>query len=391
MLTTLSRSITSITSSSVNLRSCFWALGVLVLFSCQNDIGEVGFKNPNRNFEVVAKEFIIPSKVFLMDSLSTSNGIISVNTSNGAKYTMPRSALLVGTIEDPRFGKSTATAYTAFTPSGFPYLGDKGYAVYESAELTMALDYNWYWAGSTTASSMNFQVHELTDSLLTYLKYYNFSTTPTGRFLGETVKATTVDPDVYDKNFTTNNDLVSTEQIYDTINVKLDDAYGRELFEALADTVGDDEYDFVNFRKFRRKFNGIAISSTSTDKIIAFNPDANIAATSAEKRVKSRITIKYAIVTDTTIHYQYDFLFSNPGQNRSTAEYMGYTNITTDRSGTPLAGLTNKYESFTPVDGNMYVQAGTNVGLSLDFSEVFEYFKTISTKALSVAEVRIEG
>jgi hypothetical protein len=100
----------------------------------------------------------------------------------------------------------------------------------------------------------------------------------------------------------------------------------------------------------------------------------------------TRMVLKYRV---DTAHYRLSFYFSPPGQAVGTGEYMGWSGITTDRSGTPLAGLTEKYADFEPADGNRYVQSGSGVGLKLDFSEVFEYFKNIPSKALSVAELKL--
>lgn len=381
-MTTLSRFIISTTSLLGNprfvARFAIAAFGLLVFVSCHNEIGEVGFKNPNRDFDVIAKEFIIPSRVYLTDSLSTSNGIIAVSP-QGTKFYTATSRLLVGTSANANFGTSTATGYTVFAPSGWPYLGTEGYVEYEGAELTMIFDY--YWSGSTTAANPTFEVYELNDSLITYLPYYNYSSTPYGKLLGQGTH--NIDPTTFDQNWATNHDNdPSTVNILDSLNFPLDDDFGRSLYEAAVDTLDDNEYDFLNFRKFRRKFKGLAITSPNSDKIVGFDPE----------NAKSRITIKYRIVKpDTVEHYKLSYSFVNPSQMRGTGEYMGYSNITTDRTGTPLAALPPKYQDFEPADGKRYVQAGTNLGVKLDFSEVYDYFKTIPNKALSVAELRFEG
>lgn len=367
-ITILNRFTISITSWLAKPR--FWAFGLLVLLSCDDDLGLVGFKNPNRDFEVVAKEFTIPTKLFLMDSLSTSTGVIE-NSSRGL-FSTPTARILVGSMEDPKFGKTTAIAYSAYNPTTYAYTNDN--AVYEGVTLTMMFDY--YWIGDQSASEQQFQVYEITDSLLTYLPHYNNQSTPYGALLGEGTY--NVNPADFDQNVIDNHDTDTSNDIQDSLRINLDDSFGQRLFAAAMDTVGTAEDNFVTFRKFRRIFKGLAFVSPNSNKIVGFDPDD----------LKSRITLKYRVDTN---HYEVNFKFFAPSQARSTGEYMAYTEFRTDRSGTPIAGLVNKYEDFEPADGMRYTQAGTGVIAKLDFQEVFDYFKDLPNKALSVAELKIES
>ena len=368
-ITTLNRFTTFITNWWANPR-LYSVLVLLVLLSCEEQSGDVGFKNPNRDFGVFVKEFTIPSKVYLMDSLSTSYGYV-MSPSAGIKTVKPN-RFLCGTVTDDRFGKTTATAYTQYWAASFPLISAD--AVFEKLTLTLIFDYYWY--GSHSGAEQTFEVHEVTDSILTYIPHYIDEPTPYGRLLGTGTHV--VNPDDFDENVVDNADDDTNNDIMDSLNVTMDETLGRALLAAAIDTAGINEQDYNLFYKFRRKFKGFAITSPNSDKVVGFNTEHS----------KTRMVLDYRI--DTT-KYQLVFLMSAPGQASGAAEYTSYTQIVTDRSGTPLAGLSQKYQEFQPADGMTYVQAGTGVMAKLDFSEVFEHFRNITPKALSVAELRIES
>lgn len=346
-----------------------WAFSLLVLLSCHNDLGEVGFKNPNRDFEVIAKEFIIPTRVFLMDSVSTSYGTIVGSTSIA---TPAPNRFMVGTAEDPVFGKTTAVAYSPVwcTVGG---LANQN-AVFQSLTLSIALDN--YWMGSPDSTGQLFQVYQLTDSIITYKQHYANESVAYGRLLGETIKG--IGPAYMEKTILENADNDQENDYTDTLAVDLPDDLGETLLAMAKDTVGTNESNIGRFSKFRKIFKGLAIVSPNSDKLVGFDPSHE----------KSRMILKYKL---DTVEHEIEFLFTPSGQTPSTGEFMAFTQLTTDRSGTPLASLPAKYVDFEPSNGMRYVQAGTGVVTKLDFSEVVDYFKDIPTKALSVAELKIEA
>lgn len=369
---TRSRFTTFITNWWANKRLSPGALilALLVLLSCDDDQALVGLKNPNRDFQVFAKEFTIPTKVFQVDSLPTSYGYV-ISPANGV-LTMGERRFFTGTINDPHFGKTTAKAITQFYPTNYPTTNAA--AVFQKLTLTLIFDY--YWAGAETSSEQQFQVYEVNDSILSYLPHFSNSSTPYGKLLGEATH--TVSPTDFDQNILDNSDADPTNNLMDSINVTLDQNLGRALLAAAMDTVGTHEREYTYFSKFRRHFKGFAIVSPNSDKIVGFDP----------AHAKARILLDYKI--DTT-KYQLEYRFALPGQTVGAAEYICYTEVQTDRSGTPLAALPAKYQEFEPNDGMRYLQAGTGVVTKLDFSEVFDHFKNIPTKAFSVAELRIEA
>lgn len=374
-ITTLSRFITSTTNWWADFRWArpgVFALAILVLLSCEDNTGDVGFKNPNGDFQVFVKEFTLPSKTFLMDSITTSYGF-AASPATGTKTPQPN-RIMVGHVDDPIFGKTTATAYTQFWSSGFPTYGNNP----KFLKLTLNLVLDYYWSGnSATATKQTFEVYELADSMLTYIPHYTNESQPTARLLGTGTTMQAVDPIKYAQNLRSNKDDSTSNDIIDSVQVVLDPEYGLDLFRLAMDTIGNNEANLDLFYKFRRIFKGLAIKSPNSDKIVGFNVE----------HAKTRLTLDYMI--DTT-KYQLFFSLSAPGQAVKAKEFVSYTQLEIDRSGTPLAGLTTKYQDFEPPTGLRYVQAGAGITTRLDFSEVYEYFKNVPIKALSVAELRIE-
>jgi hypothetical protein len=304
-----------------------------------------------------------------MDSVSTSYGYVD----NSREVLTPGpNRFMVGTAEDPAFGTTTAIAYSPYWAASFPLIDPS--AEFQSLELTLMFDY-YYATNDRSGSDQLFQVYELTDSMLTYRKHYSNQSMPYGKLLGEARHV--IVPADFDDNIIDNSDDVTENDISDSLNITLDPNLGRELLAAAIDTVGTNEWDYNYFYKFRRKFKGLAFVSPNSNKIVGFDPS----------HAKTRIILKYK---EGDNEYELRFNLTPSGQAVGTAEYMAYTELRTDRTGTALAGLTQKYTEYEPSDGKRYIQCGTGVATKLDFSEVYEYFKDISAKALSVAELKIE-
>lgn len=367
--TTLSRFTTFITNwwanpgRSLNRTTLLSGLVILVLLSCEDDSGLVGLKNPNRDFEVFSKEFSIPTTVFQADSLTTANG--------GGTASPQR--LMAGQMTDPAFGSTTAIAYMQYYPTNTPTVINKN-AVFEALSVTLIHDF--YWQGDKSTTGQRYVIKEFTDSLLSYKPYFSNQSVALGAQIGQYDRQ--INPEYFDQSILDNADEATDNDIVDSVNFDLDSNLGQQLLAAAMDTVGQGVENFFIFERFRRKFKGFAIVPTEADKIVGFD----------HTHSKSRITLFYRI--DTT-EYQMTFRFDASGQNRTgVGEYLSFTELKTDRSGTPLAALPPKYQDYFPSDGMRYIQAGTGLSVKLDFTEVRDHFKNIPLKALSAAELKIE-
>jgi len=333
-------------------------LGVLLLLSiviiaCEEEENLLGFRSPDHNFKVVYQEFTLPTSIYQVDSLVTSNA----SNSTGSR-------LLVGSFDDSRFGRGSATAYMQYFPLAFPAIAET--ATFE--RLTMAMVFDYYHFGNTEATFQAFEVHELKDSLVNSATYFTKSTSAT-LFKPLSSGSRLINPELFDESYKLNNDKDQTNNLSDSLVFELD-ALGPQLFAAVRATDSVSMATYRNFFRWRRIFKGLAIVPVGTDKVIGLDPT----------HAKTCLTLYYK---EGTVTKQIKFSMSpNSG-------LMTYSNVTVDKSGTPLNILTDYYSDVAPGDGSRYIQCGAGVVTKIDMKAVFEYFSKIPVRSLNVAELSI--
>ncbi|MBY0435782.1 MAG: DUF4270 domain-containing protein, partial [Cyclobacteriaceae bacterium] len=192
---------------------------------------------------------------------------------------------MIGRYSDNEFGEIQANIFTQIRPftTNFTISND---ATFESAVLTLCFDQYWY--GPSVASTHSFEVHELTDSIITENAYFfnsRVSFSPT--VLGSEVY--TVNPDVFKKSQELNNDSDQLNNVVDSVAITLDPTYGEALFR-ISQANGD---EFRTFRKFRQIFKGLAIMPGAGDKIVGINPDFEDDTNTRKSITKTRLTVYY--------------------------------------------------------------------------------------------------
>lgn len=339
-------------------RSGILLILLFVIFACKEEDHLLGFQSPDENFKIVYKEFTLPTSVFQVDSLPTSNSGVGV------------SRVLAGTMNDPVYGSGTATAYLQYFPTSFPSIPDT--AVFVSVKLKLVIDFYTY--GSQVPSTQTFQIRELTDSLINSQSYFTTSSTETDTKPLITV-AKQVDPGVYHQGFKENRDANPQNDEVDSLVVNFGFAtFGQNLFDAIRKTDSASVAQYQVFSRWRRKFKGLAIVPAGTDKIIGFDP--------AHK--DSQISISYKDGPNASAIKNVTLSLS-PLQGMMT-----YSNITLDRTGTPLSVVNGYYTSVEPADGSRYVQSGSGIVTRIDMTPVYDYFGEIAVKSLNVAELSIK-
>ena len=145
----------------------FSALLLLLLFSSactKNDKG-------------LGQEIIDPNA--LLNGITTDTfELYTYSIVEDSTETKNASNVLLGSYQDPQFGKVEAAVYTEFRLPGLnPNFGDPNQIVIDS--FVLALEYVGYYGD---LSAQNFEVYKLTDSIqnASTVKYYQFSTLPTG-------------------------------------------------------------------------------------------------------------------------------------------------------------------------------------------------------------------
>lgn len=334
-------------------------LGILlllsvVIISCEDEEHLLGFKSPDENFKVVYQEFNLPTSVFQVDSVATSNSGVGA------------SRLLSGSFNDGTFGRGSATAYFQYYPLSFPQISDT--AKFDRITMTMVLDL--YHFGSQVASTQTYEIHELVDSLVNSTSYYTKSSTPVvAKSVGSASKS--ISPALLDQTLKENNaDSNPNNNVYDSLVVDLLPSFGEGIFQAVRASDSASLAKYRTFSRWRKIFKGLAMIPAGTDKVIGFDP------------AHSRTRI--------TLHYREGTSAKEVRLSLSPAYgMMTYTGLSIDRTGTPLGTMNDFFVDYQPMDGQRYVHSGGGYVTKIDLTPVYKYFEAIAVKSLNVAELSI--
>ena len=239
--------------------------------------------------------------------------------------------ILLGELQNDVFGEIHSNSYLEVgVPESF-YLVEED--VYDS--LTFALTYNGYYLGDTT-KSQRISVHHLTENIefeddkdyLSAKTQFNYDPEPLG--------STVFNPYPFNRE-------------RDSVNIKLDDELGQELFDMLYDK----SFYLDNNEIFIRNFYGLALIADEAyeGSLIGFNGNENEA----------------AIILHTTrwgtskLKIDYVFPITNISQQ--------FNNISYDYQGTPLEGIGDQEHKLpsTESDDLAFIQGGVGLTIRADF------------------------
>jgi hypothetical protein len=324
----------------------------LFFFSCEDDTIS-GYKT-NPKFTVTYKEFDVPSSVILLDSVRTSN-----------YSTGELTRILVGELTDDNFGKVKATAFSQFFTSTNLRLPNT--AVFDSISLQLRFDL--YYQGSKSASTQTIEVYELQETINpdSAQYYFNKSQNTVAGFLGS--KTFTFKPLDFDYYLATPSKADTA--VFLTVPFNDDGSdLGQRLFTEAEKYRDTPEIDttLVTYREFTELFKGIAITTSSSDKMMGFNPQGSFVKVSYHEQGK----------TD-TLSFN---LFLGPVG-------ISYTRLEADRSSSPLAGLTDFSTPFVPGNDLRYIQSGTGIATEIDLQEFLDFLDADSNKNLIINEAEL--
>lgn len=325
----------------------------LFFFSCTNEDSILGFRNPNKKFNVYQIEIPLSTSVVLIDSVITDN--ISSNTSQTHD-------VLVGQYDDPAFGMVKAESFLQLSPGSSTQLSAS--AIYDS--VTIQLQLNFYAYGNSGQQQEKFTVHEITGDSLSYFKryYYNntlaYNTSP----LGEVSMTVHYDSLRKEATRTTRKDTVARG--------RLDDNLGTRLFD-LAKNNPDSKYS--DFEKFRYEIKGIALVPSESKGVLGYNLNST----------RSKITLHYHTDTDTLTAFFYFF----PTRVGETSYNPSFTHITTERTG-ELSGAA-LYQTLETQSGLRYIQSGTPVITKIDLTNFYAFADTIQNIIVNESQLVISG
>src|SRR5688500_2243133 len=195
----------------------------LFFFSCEDETSILGFRNPNKKFQVGFVDIPLnTSSVLVIDSLISDLRPIVIN--NQINYV---DGILVGQYQDDQFGKIEANSFLTIAPLSTTALDAT--AVYDSITVQFRLNfYSYVFSGS---KDMRFSIHEITGDTLTLFnsnRYYTTSAAP--QYASDALGEATVNVN-YD-SLQKQAALGSNQQ--DTLLAKgrLNDALGVRMFDA---------------------------------------------------------------------------------------------------------------------------------------------------------------
>ncbi|MDQ3534054.1 MAG: DUF4270 domain-containing protein [Bacteroidota bacterium] len=305
---------------------------ILFLSSCEkeNEIGEP--LNPNGDdVGVFYAEVPVTTSVILFDSVNT-----------GSKF-------YVGKYNDPDFGVLRSQAFSQFLPEKANIAIPENVAI-DSIVLTLRLD---YYHGSNFNLPSTIIAHILSDSIKnrTHLAFYStaFELDQVG------FKTFTINP---------NTDTLLK------VNLAPDEVYLNQLIENTRNFKGDTE----SVSNFKKAVKGLALVPDEDNNLV-FGFDLY--------HSNSRITMYYHNQADSVISFDYRF---GSSVNRWFGE--GYSNITTDRSQTPLAGIESRTEFF-PADNMVYLQPGTGLLPKINIDNIKPFVENAGNMIINRADLVI--
>ena len=295
-------------------------LATLFFFTaCEEEFNNVGKDNAGNQFNLLFKEFTLPSHV-IINSVKTSEV-----------------GLLTGKYIDAEFGTVTSEAYSAF--GGVLSVDLTGSnIVFDS--LVFHLKLMPYYYGTKTTSPITFKIHELKEEITSLSKRTNFSQIAYDPIpLGE--GSYTLNPEKHD--------ILEKDTL---LAIKLNNMYFQKVQDKLTSTTEDNTTSSISSDA---GFYGFAILASDADKVIRIS-------------TTSHVSIHYHTVEGNTNKDSFRYDYSLTSQR--------YNKITSDRSGTPIAALKDSELNTSFETGNKlrYVQSGTGVSTEIDFEPFINFF-----------------
>jgi hypothetical protein len=307
--------LTGITTSTHN----WWAKATLLVgamltvLACQEP-GEIGLTPTT------------PVGVFLSDTFTISRSTILLDSVQSSGL----SGMLIGRHSDPTFGKIRATSFARLNiqsqfqafESGTTNTIPASKVVYDSTKIFVAYG-SGYYLGDTTVTQ-TWGVHRLTEDI----KTTNYDIRNTVGYEAQPIVRFTFKPRPFSGDST-------------VLTARLPDAIGRELFSQYGTDAGRDATKFQDLN-----IKGFAFVATAPERAAVL-----------QLLTASTVRLYYHVEGETAARSQ-DF-------------FMGgshFTNLTTDRTGTPLANLrAGQALAASATNGRTYIQPFTGVTTKLQF------------------------
>ncbi|HEU5148710.1 MAG TPA: DUF4270 family protein [Chryseosolibacter sp.] len=333
----------------------------LFFFSCEDETSLLGFKNPNKKFDVSYVDIPLNvSQVLAIDSVVTDLRPIVVNAQARAV-----DGLVVGQYQDPEVGSITAQSFLTIYPTVNSQLQSS--AVFDSVTVQFRL--NAYAYGFTGAQQKTFKIHEITGDTLTLFNgntYYSSSAAPQYSADPLGLAVASVHYDSLQKQAA----LPANQQDTVLMAGRLSDEYGQRIFEAIRAGFTSS----AQARLFKAQIKGLAVLPGDEPGILGLN----VGATNGQL---SRVILHYHTLTDAGA-------VDDTLSRTFATELSSFSRIEADRTGTELAGIL-PYQSMDTQSGLRYVQSGAGLLTKVDLAPFWAFADTVDNVLINSAELSI--
>ncbi|MCC5921430.1 MAG: DUF4270 family protein [Cyclobacteriaceae bacterium] len=281
-------------------------------------------ESPNVNVKFV--EIDLSPRMILRDSVNTTSP----------------NFMMVGKLNDPIFGETTANHITQLRPS-FREVFPGTDATVDS--VTFQLKVSQFESGGFNTPQI-YQFRSISSVLDASRQYYNLS-----------------EVDV-DESILFQGGALIGPQVDSTVQINVPIEFAQNLVSQAASM----REDFFSESGFTSILPGLEISpSQNNSGIVKFSralPD-------------SFMKIYYSSPGD-TISANLEFFFT---------DVINFNQVKVDRTSTPLSNLTQGNGLYEPIDGKIYSQAGTGLYVHLDFQQLFEFIEDVPRFAVNQAQL----
>jgi hypothetical protein len=312
----------------------------VTLFSCGTDTDAGEF--------VVGSDYLaLNNKVVLVDTVTVDMSTINFDS----LVTSSQSRILVGSYDDPIFGKVKSNSYFQLQPNTYTLNTTSGSDTetvnYVFDSIVMTLKYDNYYYGDTT-KVQTFDIHRLAQKVKPNVDDKSFYNNSTLSYSDESIGSISYKPRPIEK---------------DSITIKMDDAFGSALFQKMK------KREVTDFDSFIEYFNGLVIvpSTSNSSSVIGFNASTSMVRMYYSKSPKDIDEEPYVVefkITDLT---------------------KQFNSISLDKTGTLIQNLpvSNSKLSSSLTNRQGFIQSGTGVACRIDFPNI-KQLKYISEKGAIV-------
>ncbi|MEO8237830.1 MAG: DUF4270 family protein [Flavobacterium sp.] len=295
----------------------------LAMVSCgtDSDTGE---------FVVGSDYLAVNNKVILIDTLTVEMSTINFDS----LVTSNKSRVLVGNYDDPLFGKVKSNSYFQLASDSYSLVNttDTETANYVFDSISMILKYDNYYYGDTT-KVQTFDIHRLIQKVKPNTDDDSFYNNSSLSYSSESLGTISYKPRPLEK---------------DSINIKMDAAFGEALFQKLK------KREITDLDSFKEYLKGLVLVPTTTNSssVIGFN-------------LSSKVRLYYS-------KYQGDAENSFIKDFTITDATKQFNAISLDKSGTLIQNLPASDSNLSSLLTNNqgYIQSGTGVACRVDFPNI---------------------